>query len=206
MQKFTQLTAIAAPLDIPNINTDAIVPVRWLNSTSVNLGDKLFANWRYHEDVEENASFVLNKAPFRQAQIIVAGPNFGCGSSREHAVWALVKFGIRAVIAPSFGDIFYDNAFKNGLLPIRIPAGDNEALLAALQGAADPKLTIDLERCTIAGPNNRAIDFSIAPERRRLLLTGTDEIDILLGHQAAVARFEQADANDRPWVYLPPRG
>jgi len=170
MEKFSVVTGIAAPMMIPNINTDAITPMAAGRSTATDLGKMLFANWRYNLDGSEVAGFVLNREPFRRARIIVAGENFGCGSSRERAVWALMRFGIRCVIAPSFAEIFRDNSYQNGLLPVVIGTDECAALGAALESAQDPQVTVDLEKCVVRGLDGGAIPFTVPAERRTALL------------------------------------
>jgi 3-isopropylmalate/(R)-2-methylmalate dehydratase small subunit len=202
MQPFTVLRAVAAPMPLENIDTDAITPSAAGKSTSVDLGAMLFNNSRYHLDGSENPDFVLNKPPFRQAQILVAGRNFGCGSSRERAVWSLMKFGIRCVIAPSFADIFYNNSFQNGLLPVVLPDDEWRALLDSLNGA-EPVVTVDLEHCTVRGPG-REFSFELPAERRMALLEGLDEIDVILRFEQEIDAFEQRDRARHPWKYHVP--
>ncbi len=206
MEPFTVVTGIAAPMMMPNINTDAITPMAAGRSTSVDLGKLMFANWRYTLDGAEIPEFILNRPPFRHSKILVAGANFGCGSSRERAVWALLRFGIRCVIAPSFADIFRDNSYQNGLLPVIIGADECAALGAALEHAAkharEPQITVDLERCVVRGVDGREISFSVPPERRAALLAGLDEIDVILGMEAEIDNFQRADREQRPWIYL----
>jgi 3-isopropylmalate/(R)-2-methylmalate dehydratase small subunit len=160
VQPFTILRATAAPLPLENIDTDALTPSAAGKSTSVDLGAMLFNNSRYHLDGTENADFVLNQPKYRHSQILVSGRNFGCGSSRERAVWALLKFGIRCVIAPSFADIFYDNAFQNGLLPVTLPAPDWQSLLDSL-AASDAQVTVDLLECYVQGPDGARYSFTV---------------------------------------------
>jgi 3-isopropylmalate/(R)-2-methylmalate dehydratase small subunit len=202
MEPFTLVTGIAAPMMMPNINTDAITPMAAGRSTSVDLGKMLFNNWRYNLDGSEIPEFILNRPPFRQSKILVAGANFGCGSSRERAVWALLRFGIRCVIAPSFADIFRDNSFQNGLLPVVIGAADCAALGASLEQASDPQITVDLERCVVRGLDGREIAFTVPAERRAALLQGLDEIDVILSMEADIENYQRADRERRPWIYL----
>jgi 3-isopropylmalate/(R)-2-methylmalate dehydratase small subunit len=202
MEPFTVVTGIAAPMMMQNINTDAITPMAAGRSTSVDLGKMLFNNWRYHLDGSEIAEFILNRPPFRHSKILVAGANFGCGSSRERAVWALLRFGIRCVIAPSFADIFRDNSYQNGLLPVVIGAADYAALGAVLEHASDPQITVDLERCVVRALDGREIAFNVPAERRAALLKGLDEIDVILSMEAEIANFQHADREARPWIYL----
>ena len=202
MEPFTVVTGIAAPMMMPNINTDAITPMAAGRSTSVDLGKMLFNNWRYNLDGSEIPEFILNRPPFRQSKILVAGANFGCGSSRERAVWALLRFGIRCVIAPSFADIFRDNSYQNGLLPVVIGAADCAALGAALEHARDPEVTVDLERCVVRALDGREIAFNVPAERRAALLAGLDEIEVILSMETDIANFQRADRDARPWIYL----
>jgi 3-isopropylmalate/(R)-2-methylmalate dehydratase small subunit len=202
MEPFTRLRAVAAPMPIDNIDTDAITPSAAGKSTSVDLGAMLFNNSRYHLDGAENPDFVLNVPKYRKSQILVAGRNFGCGSSRERAVWALMRFGIRCVIAPSFADIFYDNSFQNGLLPVTLPEADWRALLQSLEGdaAVAPEVNVDLVECKVQGPNGE-FGFVIPAERRMALLEGLDEIDVILRFEKDMDEFEQRDRIQRPWNY-----
>jgi 3-isopropylmalate/(R)-2-methylmalate dehydratase small subunit len=202
MESFTVVQGIAAPMLMPNINTDAITPMAAGRSTSADLGKMLFNNWRYKLDGSEIPDFVLNRAPFRSSKFLVAGANFGCGSSRERAVWALMRFGIRAVIAPSFADIFRDNSYQNGLLPVVLSAVDCAALGAALEQAKDPQITVDLQRCVVTGVDGREIAFTVPAERREALLAGLDEIDVILSMESDIENFQRADRARRPWIYL----
>lgn len=202
MEPFTVVTGIAAPMMMPNINTDAITPMAAGRSTSVDLGKLMFANWRYTLDGAEIPEFILNRPLFRHSKIIVAGANFGCGSSRERAVWALLRFGIRCVIAPSFADIFRDNSYQNGLLPVVIGADECAALGAALERASDPQVTVDLQRCVVKVLDDREISFTVPAERRAALLAGLDEIDVILGMEAEIENFQRRDSEQRPWIYL----
>jgi 3-isopropylmalate/(R)-2-methylmalate dehydratase small subunit len=202
MEKFTVVTGIAAPMPMPNINTDAISPMAAGRSTSADLGKLLFANWRYGLDGAELPDFVLNRAPFRDAKIIVAGTNFGCGSSRERAVWALMRFGIRSVIAPSFADIFRENAYQNGLLPVAVDEAACAELARLLESTQEPVVTVDLEQCVVQGPGGWKRTFSVPAERQSALLEGLDEIDVILRLEPAIDAFQQADRARRPWIYL----
>jgi 3-isopropylmalate/(R)-2-methylmalate dehydratase small subunit len=201
MEKFTILRGVAAPMMQANINTDAISPVAAGLSAKTDLGAMLFANWRYDLAGKEIPDFILNRPPFRESKILVAGANFGCGSSRERAVWALMRFGIGCVVAPSFGEIFHDNAFQNGLLPVVLPARDCAILGAALAEAQDPHITVDLVRCVVEGPDGRALPFTVAPERRTALMEGLDEFSEILRMEPAIDVFQQADQGQRPWIY-----
>jgi 3-isopropylmalate/(R)-2-methylmalate dehydratase small subunit len=202
MDVFTTVTGIAAPLLLPNINTDALSPMIAGRSLSADLGKLLFANWRYAPDGTELADFILNKPPFRDSKILITGPNFGCGSSRERAVWALMRFGIRCVIAPSFADIFYDNAFQNGLLPLTLPAQECASLAEAVACAREPVVTVDLVQCRLEGPNGRSLTFDVPVERRMALLEGLDEIALILRMEGDIAAFEAEDHRRRPWIYV----
>ena len=201
MKAFTVLTGIAAPLDMINIDTDKIIPKLHLRTTErTGLGKALFDEMRYNSDGSANADFILNKEPYQAAKILIAGDNFGCGSSREHAPWALVDYGIRCVISTSFADIFYNNSFKNGLLPIRVSKSELAALMADAKDVENPELSIDLENCCIRRPNGAVIEFEIAPYRRKRLLAGLDDIAISLQKQIEIDRFEQQQAHDQPWL------
>ena len=181
MQKFDQLTGVAAPLNILNIDTDMIIPKQFLKTIKRSgLGANLFDEMRFTQDGKEIADFVLNRDPYRGAQIIVAGDNFGCGSSREHAPWALLDFGIRCVISTSFADIFYNNCFKNGILPIKVSADDRDALMADASDTENPELSIDLETQVIRRPNGGEISFEIDPFRKQCLLEGLDDIGLTM--------------------------
>src|SRR5262245_16877494 len=201
MEKFDRLTGIAAPLLLENINTDAIIPVPWIVNFGRDLGQGLFGGWRYDAGEREKPDFVLNQPPYREAKILLAGRNFGCGSSREEAVWALLGFGIRCVIAPSFGDIFFENSFKNGLLPVVLEADGVAVLARAIAEAPSPILTVDLEACTVGAPPGPQLAFSIQEGRRRNLLLGLDEIGQTLAHGGDIDRFQAADRHRRPWIY-----
>jgi 3-isopropylmalate/(R)-2-methylmalate dehydratase small subunit len=201
MEKFTTLTGIAAPMPLINIDTDMLVPKQYLKTIlRTGLGKILFSEMRFSSDGTEIADFVLNKAPWRQAKIIVAGANFGCGSSREHAPWALLDFGIRAIIAPSFADIFHNNCFKNGILPIVLPQAQVDLLMADAQ-SGNPSLTIDLEAQMITRPNGEKIAFTVEASSRRALLDGLDEIGLSLRHASDVDQFEELQYRAQPWLY-----
>ncbi len=202
MEKFTRLTAIAAALPIANVDTDKIIPSRFLKTIKrTGLGVHLFDPLRYRADGTENPDFVLNREPWRKAGILVADDNFGCGSSREHAPWSLMDFGIRCVIAPSFGDIFYNNSLKNGLLPIRLPRETCERLMADAAMGGNAKFTVDLERQAIICPNGEEIRFEFDPFRKRLLLEGLDDIGQTMAFSPAIDRFEERRL--REWSWLP---
>jgi 3-isopropylmalate/(R)-2-methylmalate dehydratase small subunit len=203
MEAFVRLSATAAPLPRPNIDTDAIIAVQDLLVLSKRgLGAKLFRRWRFTESGEPVADFVLNQPAFAGAKILVAGENFGCGSSREHAVWALQDFGLRCVIAPSFGSIFHENALKNGLLPVSLPADVVHALMLTLASRPGAELSVDLERCTVTLPDGVVQPFSIAAAPRETLLQGLDPIDLALRQDAALQRFQERQRRDSPWVWL----
>ena len=201
MQKFDKLTGIVAPLDILNIDTDMIIPKQFLKTIKRSgLGKNLFDEMRYARDGSELAGFVLNKAPYRQAEILVAGDNFGCGSSREHAPWALLDFGIRCVISTSFADIFYNNCFKNGILPIVVSADERDALLADAADIENPELSIDLVSQTIRRPNGVTVAFDVDAFRKKCLLEGLDDIGLTMEKSSAIDSFEAARSKSQPWL------
>ncbi len=201
MDKFTTLTGIAAPMPLVNIDTDMIIPKQFLKTIHRSgLGKNLFEEMRYHPDGTENPDFVLNKPAWREAQIIVAGDNFGCGSSREHAPWALLDYGIRAVISTSFADIFYNNCFKNGILPIVLPAEAVEALMKDAENGANARLTVDLESQTVTGADGTAYHFDIDPHRKHCLLNGLDDIGLTMEKAPAIQAYETRIAQSQPWV------
>nr|WP_316650936.1 3-isopropylmalate dehydratase small subunit [uncultured Gellertiella sp.] len=201
MDKFVKLTGVAAPLPVVNIDTDMIIPKDYLKTIKrTGLGTGLFAEARYRDDGSENPDFVLNKPAWRNAQILVAGDNFGCGSSREHAPWALLDFGIRCVISTSFADIFYNNCFKNGILPIVVSPEDLEKLMDDAGRGSNAVVTVDLETQEIAGPDGGRISFEIDAFKRHCLLNGLDDIGLTLEKGAAIDRFEKANATSRPWA------
>lgn len=191
MQKFIRLTAVAAPLALANVDTDMVIPARFMKGlTRSGLGKHLFQEIRYDADGRERHDFILNRIPCRNAQILIADRNFGCGSSREHAVWALVDFGIRCIIAPSFGDIFSNNARKNGLLLIRLPDTQCEWLREEIIHAQFAPIAVDLVDQQITLASGKEIGFDIDPDDRRTLMEGLDDIARTLRHEAAIARFE----------------
>ena len=201
MKKFDQLIGVAAPLNILNIDTDMIIPKQFLKTIKRSgLGANLFDEMRFTQDGEEIADFVLNREPYRGAEIIVAGDNFGCGSSREHAPWALLDFGIRCVISTSFADIFYNNCFKNGILPITVSADDRDALMADAADVENPELSIDLETQTIRRPNGVEVSFEIDPFRKQCLLEGLDDIGLTLEKGGSIDSFEATRAEEKPWL------
>jgi 3-isopropylmalate/(R)-2-methylmalate dehydratase small subunit len=201
MQKFTKLTGVAAPLPIINVDTDMIIPKDYLKTIKrTGLGVGLFAEMRYMDDGSENPDFVLNKPAWRKAEILVAGDNFGCGSSREHAPWALLDFGIKCVISTSFADIFYNNCFKNGILPITVSPEDLDKLMDDAQRGANATVTVDLEALEIRGPDGGVIKFDLDAFKRHCLLNGLDDIGLTLEKAASIATFEKANAERRPWA------
>jgi len=203
MQPFTKLTGIAAPLPMANVDTDQIIPAKWLKTIQrTGLGVGLFESVRYLPDGMPDPDFVLNREPFTKAQILITGQNFGCGSSREHAPWALLDFGIRCVIAPSFADIFYNNCFKNGILPIVLSKDDVDLLIHEASVAPDPTFTVDLERHEISRPmGNEPIHFELDPAHREKLLHGLDEIGQTLQQAQKIDRFEAEQRGRAPWLY-----
>jgi len=201
MEKFTTLTGVAAPLPIVNVDTDMIIPKQFLKTIKrTGLGKSLFYEMRYDEAGNEVTDFVLNQAAWRKAQILVAGDNFGCGSSREHAPWALLDFGIRCVIATSFADIFYNNCFKNGILPIRLPQAEVDKLMDDAQRGANATVTVDLEAQEIRGPDGGVIRFDVDPFRKHCLLNGLDDIGLTLQKEQAITAFEAERARQFPWL------
>ena len=202
MQAFTKLTGIAAPLPKANVDTDQIIPARFLKSISrLGFGKNLFANFRFKEDGTENPDFVLNQEPYRKAEVLIAFENFGCGSSREHAPWALLDFGIRCVIAPDFADIFNNNCFKNGVLPVRLPREICEKLMEDAKMGGNARISVDLERQVVVRPNGEEIPFQIDPFRRHLLLNGLDDIGQTMQHAPAIDGFEARQRAAQPWLY-----
>jgi 3-isopropylmalate/(R)-2-methylmalate dehydratase small subunit len=201
MEKFTTLTAVAAPLPMINVDTDMIIPKQFLKTIKRSgLGKDLFNEMRYLDDGSENADFVLNKPAYRSARILVSGENFGCGSSREHAPWAIEDFGIRCIIAPSFADIFYNNCFKNGILPIVLPAEDVEKLMDDANRGANAIVTIDLAQQTITGPDGGEIRFELDPFKKHCLLNGLDEIGLSMEKEQAITDFEARRRVATPWL------
>ena len=195
MDKFTKLTGVAAPMPIVNIDTDMIIPKDYLKTIKrTGLGTGLFSEMRYNEDGTENPDFVLNKPAYRNAQILVAGDNFGCGSSREHAPWALLDFGIRCVISTSFADIFYNNCFKNGMLPIKLSEEQVEELFQRAAKYKGYQLTADLDSCTLSDEHGFSTSFEVEPFRRHCLLNGLDDIGLTLQHEDKIAAYEAAQA------------
>jgi len=202
MQKFTTLRGVAAPLPMINVDTDMIIPKQFLKTIKrTGLGKNLFDEMRYTPDGKEKPDFVLNRPAYRKASILVAGANFGCGSSREHAPWALLDFGIRCVIAPSFADIFYNNCFKNGILPIKLPQEDVDKLMDDAERGANAVISIDLEKQEIRGPDGGCVRFDVDSFRKHCLLNGLDDIGLTLEKAAAIDSFEAKNRAAQPWLY-----
>ena len=200
MEKFTKLTGVAAPLPIVNIDTDMIIPKQYLKTIArTGLGKGLFSEMRYKEDGSENPDFVLNKPAYRKAQIIVAEDNFGCGSSREHAPWALLDFGIRCVISTSFADIFYNNCFKNGILPIKVSKEDLAKLMDDAGRGSNATLTVDLEAQEIRGPDGGVVKFDMDPFRKKCLIEGLDDIGLTMVKGGKIDAFEKK-LSGRAWA------
>ena len=201
MDKFTTLTGVAAPLPIVNIDTDMIIPKQFLKTIErTGLGKGLFYEMRFNEDGSEKPEFVLNQPAYRHAQVLVAGDNFGCGSSREHAPWALLDFGIRCVISTSFADIFYNNCFKNGILPIRVSSEDLSKLLDDASRGSNATLTVDLEAQVIRGPDGGSIAFDLDAFRKHCLINGLDDIGLTLQKETSITAFESRLADAQPWA------
>ncbi|WP_029057963.1 3-isopropylmalate dehydratase small subunit [Stappia stellulata] len=201
MEKFDKLTGVAAPLPIINIDTDMIIPKQFLKTIKrTGLGSALFHEMRTHDDGSENPDFVLNQPAYKGAKILVAGDNFGCGSSREHAPWALLDYGIRCVISTSFADIFYNNCFKNGILPIVVSEDDLEKLMDDAKRGANATVSVDLEAQEIRGPDGGVITFDIDPFRKHCMMNGLDDIGLTMEKAPSIDRFEQATAETRPWA------
>ncbi len=200
MDKFTTLTGVAAPLDMINVDTDKIIPKQFLKTIKrTGLGRNLFDEMRFRPDGTEIPEFVLNQQAYRNAKVMIAGENFGCGSSREHAPWALLDFGIRCVIAPSFADIFYNNCFKNGVLPITLPQAQIDNLMEDAKNGANATFTIDLEAQEIVRPDGGRLSFEIDEFRRHCLLNGLDDIGLTLQKANTIDRFEEEQKKARPW-------
>ncbi len=201
MEKFNELTGVAAPLPMINVDTDMIIPKQFLKTIKrTGLGKDLFFEMRYDAEGKENPDFVLNRPAYRKARILIAGANFGCGSSREHAPWAILDFGIKCVIATSFADIFYNNCFKNGILPIALPQSEIDKLLDDASRGANATITVDLEAQEIRGPDGGVIHFDIDPFRKKCLLEGLDDIGLTLTKQDNIAAFEEKTQLARPWA------
>lgn len=201
MEKFTVLTGVAAPLPMINVDTDMIIPKQFLKTIRrTGLGRNLFDEMRYNPDGSEIPDFVLNRPAYRKAAILVAGKNFGCGSSREHAPWALLDFGIRCIVAPDFADIFFNNCFKNGILPIKLPQADVDKLMADAERGANATVTVDLEKQEIRGPDGGVIHFDVDPFRKHCLLNGLDDIGLTLEKVDRIADFEAKRQASQPWL------
>ena len=201
MQKFETLTGVAAPLEIDNIDTDMIIPKQYLKTIKrTGLGAGLFSEMRYLDDGTLNPDFVLNKAAYKHAKIIVAGDNFGCGSSREHAPWALLDYGIRCVISTDFADIFYNNCFKNGILPVKVSAEDHAKLMDDARRGANATLSVDLPNQEIRGPDGGVVKFELDPFRKQCLLEGLDDIGLTLVEAPAIAGYESKAKVAQPWL------
>jgi 3-isopropylmalate/(R)-2-methylmalate dehydratase small subunit len=201
MQTFTTLTGVAAPFALINVDTDMIIPKQFLKTIKrTGLGKSLFYELRYDEKGNERADFVLNKPAYRKTQILVTGDNFGCGSSREHAPWALLDFGIRCVISTSFADIFYNNCFKNGILPVIVSAEDLKKLMDDAERGANATLTVDLPAQEIRGPDGGVIRFDIDPFRKHCLINGLDDIGLTMEKAAEIEAFEKRQSESRPWL------
>ncbi|ANK74150.1 3-isopropylmalate dehydratase small subunit [Ensifer adhaerens] len=201
MEKFVKLTGVAAPLPVVNIDTDMIIPKDYLKTIKrTGLGKGLFAEARYNEDGSVNPDFVLNKPAYQNASILVAGDNFGCGSSREHAPWALLDFGIRCVISTSFADIFYNNCFKNGILPIVVSQADLDKLMDDASRGSNAILSVDLESQEITGPDGGSVKFEVDAFKRHCLLNGLDDIGLTLEKATAIDSFEKTVGAARPWA------
>ena len=201
MEKFDKLNGIAAPLNIINIDTDMIIPKQFLKTIKRSgLGKNLFYEMRYNDKGNENTDFILNKGPYKNSKILIAGDNFGCGSSREHAPWALLDFGIRCVISTSFADIFYNNCFKNGILPIKVTPHERDALLADALDIDNPELKIDLYKNEISRPNGAKISFDIDSFRKKCLLEGLDDIGLTLENNTKIDEYESFIKTSKPWI------
>jgi 3-isopropylmalate/(R)-2-methylmalate dehydratase small subunit len=201
MEKFDKLSGGAAPMPIINVDTDMIIPKQFLKTIKRSgLGIHLFDEMRYKDDGSEVEDFVLNQDQYRGAKILIAGENFGCGSSREHAPWAIMDFGFRCIIAPSFADIFYNNCFKNGILPINLPQEQVDLLMDDAERGANAVVEIDLENQTIKGPDGGTITFEIDPFRKDCLLKGLDDVGLTLEKEAKITSFEAARSENQPWA------
>ena len=201
MDKFTTLEGVAAPLKIINVDTDMVIPKQYLKTIKrTGLGKGLFSEQRYKDDGSENPDFILNKPAYRKARVLVAGDNFGCGSSREHAPWALLDFGIRCVIAPSFADIFYGNCFKNGILPIKLPQEQVDKLMDDAERGANAIISIDLEKQEIRGPDGGMIKFEVDAFRKQCLLNGWDDIGLTMQSEDKIDAFEKQQHAQAPWL------
>jgi len=201
MEKFTTLTGVAAPMDMINIDTDMVIPKQYLTTIErTGLGRGLFHEMRYNADGSDNPDFVLNKPAYKNASILVTGENFGCGSSREHAPWALLDFGFKCVIAPSFADIFYNNCFKNGILPIRLPQEYVDKLMDDADRGANATISIDLEAQTITGPDGGEITFEVEEFKKHCLMNGLDDVGLTMEHEGKITSFEDDRKVTQPWL------
>ena len=201
MEKFEKVSGVAAPMRSINIDTDKIIPKQYLKTIQrAGLGQHLFAEMRFNEDGTEKPDFVLNKPAYRQAQILVAGDNFGCGSSREHAPWAIKDFGIRCVISTSFADIFYNNCFKNGILPIKVTPEQLELLFDDADRGANATVSVDLEKQEITGPDGGVVNFEMDPFRKQCLLEGLDDIGLTMEKADKITAFEEKNKTSQPWL------
>ena len=201
MEKFTTLTGVAAPLPMMNVDTDMIIPKQYLKTIKrTGLGVNLFDEMRYDDDGREVPDFVLNRPAYREAKILVAGANFGCGSSREHAPWAIADFGIRCIVAPSFADIFYNNCFKNGVLPVALPQEEVDLLMEDAERGANARLAVDLERQVITRPDGSEIGFAVDAFRKHCLMNGLDDIGLTLQKEDAIAAYEAKRRQIFPWL------
>jgi len=201
MEKFEKLTGVAAPMPLINVDTDMIIPKQFLKTIKRSgLGKNLFDEMRFDDDGNEIPDFVLNKSQYRDAEVLVAGDNFGCGSSREHAPWAIKDFGIRCVIAPSFADIFYNNCFKNGILPIALPQEQVDLLMQDAEKGSNARMIVDLEAQTVTTSDGEVVSFEIDPFKKHCLLEGLDDIALTLEKASAIDTFEESATTSRPWV------
>ncbi len=201
MEKFNTFKGIAAPFNILNVDTDKIIPKQFLTTIKrTGLGKHVFDEMRYKKDGSENPNFVLNQKPYDKSNILIAGDNFGCGSSREHAPWALKDFGIKCIISTSFADIFFNNSFKNGLLPIMVTKDERDALLEDAKDKENPEIEIDLENQEIRRPNGGKIKFKIDPFRKKCLLEGLDDIGLTELHESKIKSFEESRSTKHPWL------
>jgi 3-isopropylmalate/(R)-2-methylmalate dehydratase small subunit len=201
MKAFKELTGIAAPMNMINVDTDMIIPKQFLKTIQRSgLGKHLFDEMRFEDDGSEKPDFVLNREPYRHASILIAGDNFGCGSSREHAPWALLDFGIRCVIAPSFADIFHNNCYKNGILPVRLPEETVQALMEKAERGQNAQFTVDLERQVVIDPDGQEIAFDVEPFRKHCLLNGLDDIGLTLQKGGDIDAYESRRGQEAPWT------
>ncbi|ATG36874.1 3-isopropylmalate dehydratase small subunit [Phaeobacter piscinae] len=201
MEKFTKIQGIAAPMPLVNIDTDMIIPKVFLKSIQrTGFGKNLFDEMRYNRDGTEIADFVLNKPQYRDAEILIAGDNFGCGSSREHAPWAIADFGIKCIVSTSFADIFFNNSFKNGILPIVLPQEQVDLLMKDAEKGANARMTVDLEAQEITTSDGEVITFEVDAFKKHCLLNGLDDIGLTMEKSASIASFEDKAAQERPWV------